>query len=55
MNLDQLQGILRHLFSALGGFGLSAGIGTGTNWEQIAGGALALAAVAWSCAEKRAR
>ena len=53
MTMGHLCGLLRHLISILGGYGIAIGAGDPASWEAIVGGTLALAAIAWSMLEKR--
>jgi len=55
MNTEQISGIVRHALGAIGGYVISIGVVTTTEWETITGAILILSSVAWSMWEKRAK
>lgn len=53
ISLDQLQGILRHLFTFGGGFLITKGYIDEESLQQISGLVISLVGVIWSVASKK--
>lgn len=53
MNLDLIQAVVRALMNAVGGVVITKGWADSSLWEAVAGGAVALTAIAWSWFHQR--
>jgi F0F1-type ATP synthase assembly protein I len=48
-----LMGVIRHVLTGAGGYLVANGYATTSQWQQIAGGIIALGAIVWSLLQKK--
>jgi hypothetical protein len=52
MTKDQIFGVVRHVFTAVGGVLIAKGLVTDGSWTELTGAILSLAGVVWSITSK---
>ena len=55
MTKDQIFGVVRHVFTAVGGILIAKGLVTDGSWTELTGAILSLAGVVWSITSKKTK